>query len=510
MRRSFLTLVLLISAFVAHSQSLFNTPNTTFINIPGEVITDLSFGSATINQIQSAINATRTTNPNNIIRITLTGNYTVSNLPLILSDKMLLFLNNATIDAANGATANSLISISNSQFISIVGIANGVLDGKNITGLKGIDITNSGKIHIDQITVKNCVLGGVYYIGKGATTFADAGSITRSNFQDCGNFGIKVNDSFNFICTDNTINNCLIGISTNSDNALISTNIITNCTAKALEIKGYLDVVSYNTLSNNTTAISIYNSDTNLSKSEALISYNTISSNGLAFAMNADYARIYYNNFISNTANISGTATAANNQFFCNTGLIAGNEGSVGSYFNPPTINNQHNNVIKTGKGRYELTINSTSNNSVSNIRTLIDQAISSNPNAVIVAHLNGSFLTSGSTDSLLVKDNVCVLLNGSISNGSGDAQSVVYFKDNNIVSSFSGGTIEGANTTNSTLGVNGRNALIYITGSANVILDHVIVNNSAGEGITKRNSTSPTFINACTVNNSVKRGIWQ
>jgi hypothetical protein len=514
--KSILTLSLLFFTLISKSQSLFTTPNSPFINTPTEAITDLSFSNVSISQVQSAINTAKSSNPENVIRITLTGNFSLSNSPLVLSDKMLLFLNNATIEAAVDASATALISISNARYISIVGLANGILDGKNIAGIKGIDISNSGKIHIDQITVKNCVSGGINYIGKGVNVYADAGSVTRTNLQNCGSFGIKFNDSFNFICTDNTINNCVLGISTNSNNALISTNTITACTSSAVEIKGYLDVISYNIINNNAKAISLYNSSTTPTpnppyKSEALVSYNTISNNGFAFSINADDARVYYNNCNSNASNISGT-TGANNQFFCNVGLVASNEGSFGTYFNPPTINNQHNDFIRTGKARYDFVINSADDNSISNIRTAIDNAISANPNKVIVAHLNGSFLTSGTTDTLLVKDNVCILLNGIISNGNSTApvRSIVYFKDNNIISSFSGGTIDGANATNPTLGVNGFNALIYVTGSANVILDHITVNNSAGEGITKRNSTSPTFINACTVNNSVKRGIWQ
>lgn len=495
----FIILFFLIS-FSAKSQVWFKQPQMSspvFIQKTTESITDLIINSGSISSIQATINAAVAANPTNIIRITLNGNYTVTDNPLILADRMLLNFKNVILQAASNATATSLIRVSNASNVSINAIDTCVLDGNNVSGIKGIDIINSGKTHVDKLTIKNCSSGGISYVGKGAAIFADAGSVTRCNIINCTNFGIQFINSFHFICTDNEVNNSSVGISAVSDNSIVSKNIIKNCST-GLSVNGLLAAIAYNSIKDNVTGIALYSAN-----SEALVSYNSIDNNSTGLYLNSTFARIFYNSFLNNATKISGTGT--NNQLSANKGLFSGEEGSVGTFFDPPTTANLHSNLIRTGKTRYDIDVNSSANSSLSNIRTVIDAAHISQPNAVILARLNGNFLTASSADSLLIKDNECIILNGSITNGSGESKSVIYFSGNSSsASSFSGGTIDGKN------GTNGKNALIYITNGAQVILDSISVQNSGGEGITKRSSTGPTFIRACTINGSASRGIWQ
>ncbi|MEI8087919.1 MAG: right-handed parallel beta-helix repeat-containing protein, partial [Paludibacter sp.] len=205
--------------FLCFAQSLFTEPKMTFIQKPTETISDISFSSGTpITTIQSAIDAKRLAFPNNIIRITISGTFTVTTAPLQLTDRMLLILKNATIIAASNTTATSLISVNNGHYITIASVGTSLLDGNN-QFVTGIYVTTSGKTHIDNLTIKNCKSGGIYYTGAGAAVYADAGSATRCTITNCTAFGIYYIDSFNFICTDNTIQTSNIGISVNSDNS---------------------------------------------------------------------------------------------------------------------------------------------------------------------------------------------------------------------------------------------------------------------------------------------------
>jgi len=476
------------------AQNFFVEPRMTFIQKPTEVLSDMTFnGSTSVAAMQTAIDAKRVSFPNNIIRITLSGIFTVTTVPLQISDRMILLLNDATIIAASNATATSLISVVNGHYISITALGTSTLNGNNLN-LTGITITNSGKTHIDKLNIQNCNSGGVSYTGAGAVVYADAGSVTRCSITNCSAFGIYTINSFNFICTDNAVQSCGIGISVNSDYAGIANNSLIGCTT-GLYVAGQYDAVAYNTVDNCTTGISV-----NHATSEALISHNTLKNNATGLNLACGVARIYYNTFQNNTNAFSGSG-ANTTHVFCNSGVGLTDVSSKGCvYFNPPLIGNQHTDLIKSGKTRVDITLTS---GSISSIRKALDNAHVANPTAVVVAHLNGDFVTTGTTDSLLVKENECILLTGSISNGSGNAPSVLYFKDSNIISSFSGGTIDGEN-------LNGSTALVYITGSANVVLDNVNVLNSAGQGITKRDSYSPTYLRGCFVDNSTSRNIWQ
>ncbi len=482
------TLYLIFFAFSIQAQNLFTPPSATFYHTPSEKITDLSFSNGTIADIQAAINDTRNNFPNNIIRITLTGTFTITDNPIQLGSFMLLFLNNAIIQANAGCTATSLVQISNSEYVSISSAENGRLEGNNSINT-AIEVNTSGKTHIDNLTIRNCKSEGIAYSGNGMTVFADAGSVTRCNISNCGNSGIHYADVFNFICTDNNIQTCSTGITINGNYAAFSNNTITNCTTGIQDSSQY-DAATYNTISNCTNGIFLASTSY-----ESLIAYNKISNNNVGFTVNSTKARIYYNT-CQNTTQVNGNGS--NNQLFCNIGITSA-QGNVTSctFFNPPLINNIHNDFIKPGKSRFDVSIGSYP---LETVRCLIDAAHTYQPDAVIVAHLIGDYTTTSSTDSLLIKEDECIILTGKI-NGQGNCATLINFSGN-TTSSFSGGTVDGQTS-------NGTKGLVYVSGAANAVIDQVTIQNGAAQGIFKQNSTSPTFISACTIIKNASRGIW-
>ena len=481
-------LILAIGAtpFWGSSQIVYQQPKMSYNQRANELVTDLSFKNKSIEEVQKAIDKEH--NHSDILRVTLTGNFSVTNAPLKLSDKTILFLNNATITASNHATASSLIWVEKEQFVSISSTGNGLLDGNN-KNIKGIEVLNSGKTHIDNLEIKGCKNGGLIYLGRGLKEYADAGSITRCTINDCGETGISIINSFNFICEDNTITNAATGIYINADNVAVANNKLSNCVAGIKAFSQY-DAIAYNSITNCGTGVSLDSSCL-----ETFVGNNIVKVNKVGFYLNSTKARVY-NNDCDNRIEVLGHG--ADNQLYANKGItLAEGNNSGCDYFNPPLIGNMHNDLIKEGIGRWDIHIKDTL---LKDVRSIIDRAHKAHSNDIIVVHLDGTFSTSGETDSLKVLDNECILLNGTI-NGSGKVGKLICFQGS-ITSSFSGGTIDGN-------GNNGDASLVYITGAAKVIFDSVTVINSKHQGITKRNSHVPTYIRGCDIEHG-SRCIWQ
>lgn len=494
--RPYLFILLFIFSIHGRGQTFYTPPAMSFIQSATEIIIDTSFQNVPISTIQSAINSIRLNNPTAIIRVNMSGVFVITNASLQLSNNMILFLRDCVIRNDVNSTVGSMISISGSSNIGISGTDSSYFDGNNVTGVKGVAISGSGKVHLDHLNFKNCNGGGIAYTGNGLLIYADAGSITRCTVSNCGSIGISIANAFNFICSDNLIQNCSTGFLLNANNTALTNNLFSNCTTGVQVASDYC-ALTYNVINNCGTAI-VLNSTSN----ETAIAYNNIKSNAVGVVANGTKARIYYND-CDNVAEV--TSSGSGNHLFCNKGITVA-EGNVTGciYFNPPLIGNQHNDLIKIGKGRTDITINS---GILSNVRSALDAAHAAQPGNVIVAKLTGEFITSpANTDSLVIKEDECILLLGSIA-GTDTSNRVIIFKENSIVS-FSGGTINGNST-------NGKTGLIYISGisgsnSPTVVLDSINLNNSRAEGIAKKSNSGVLYVRACNIANSLRRGIWQ
>ena len=485
--KRFLILSSLLMPFLGQSQNIYKQPSMPFIYKANETITDLTFTNKSIEEVQRGIDKAR--GNADVIRITLKGSFYVTKAPLKLYDKMIVFLNNASIKAANNISVSSLVSIEKSQFISISSTGNGMIDGSD-KYIKAFEIYNSGKIHIDNLKITSCKKGGIDYLGSGQKVYADPGSITRCIIADCGEIAVSIVNSFNFIFTDNKVYTAKTGIHLDADNAVLSHNTFYNC-VYGIEAFSQYETISYNNINNCQKGITLATSSL-----ETFIGNNTIKDNGLGLELNSTKARVYNNNCDNR---IEVTGNGSKNQLFANKGITITEGNNAGcDYFNPPLLGNMHNDLIKEGKGRSDITINGTQ---LKDVRAIINKAHYAHPLDVIVVHLEGVFPTSSEYDSLLVNEDECILLNGTI-NGKGYAGKLITFSGN-ITASISGGVIDGN-------GTNGTVTMMYITGTANVIVDSVTVINGLHQGITKRNSHAATYIRGCTVEKCGGRGYWQ
>ncbi len=473
---------------VVGQPTVYQTPSMAYNHHPEESITDFNFSNPLLEDVQSAIDRAKSGRDKNIVRITLSGNLYISTKPLVLYDRMILVLNNGAIKAASNMTSLSLISLENASYVSIAAIGGeGLIDGGGKYA-KGISIVKCGKVHLDNLKIINCKKSGIDYLGKGAKVYADAGSITRCNIQNCGDIAVSIADATHFIFTDNQVFEAVVGLRLNAHYAAITHNSIMNC-ASGLEIFSQFETIAYNNISNCGTGIVL--SETN---AETLLANNKVVENKLGFQLNGAKAKLY-NNRCNNAIEIVGKGVG--HLLFANRGITTV-EGEVEGclYFNPPTVGYPHNDLIKIGKGRSDITLTGVP---FRKLRVLINQAHASHPHDVIVIHLEGDFLAE-QYDSLTVREDECFLMNGRI-HGKAKTERLICFKGN-TTTSFSGGSIDGDTT-------NGTNSLVHITGDALVVLDSVEILHAMGGGISKQYSSLPSFVRACSVSNCQGKGLW-
>jgi parallel beta-helix repeat protein len=114
----------------------------------GKGRTEVTTAATTLSAIQTAYNAARTSNPNNVTVLQLTAPTITGDAPLSLSSNTCVLLG-GTIKLNPGISA---FSAANSTFLSISG---GTVDGQNTTGRNGLTFSNCSRFVIDQMNWKN-------------------------------------------------------------------------------------------------------------------------------------------------------------------------------------------------------------------------------------------------------------------------------------------------------------------------------------------------------------------
>ena len=114
----------------------------------GKDRTDITTSATTLSAIQTTYNATRTSNPNNVIVLHLTAPIITGDAPLILSSNTCIVID-GTIKLNPGMTAFTSTS---STFVSISG---GTIDGQNTTGRNGLTFTSCSRFVVSHMNWKN-------------------------------------------------------------------------------------------------------------------------------------------------------------------------------------------------------------------------------------------------------------------------------------------------------------------------------------------------------------------
>lgn len=481
---------------------LYSVANNSFIeNLSGDSVITINDTSGSIATLQTTINNARTANPSSIIVIHLQGGttYSVSSAGLVLGSHECLVGSGATIQAADSSVTVPLILITNGA--TNVSIAGGTYDGNgaNIYGI--FAPANAARVNIDKVTVKNCGQDCIQLNGNGSGTFDNEMTITRCDVSgSASHSGISIWNASQTTCIGNYCHSNAVGIwMGNSGYANIANNI---CVSNATGINcnsGNNNYVVNNTCNNNGTGIYAGGSGN-------MMVSDLFASNSVAGINSGGSGNIFCDNLFTNgnAANFLNNGSG-NDVIAYKGGLSASGQ----NYFYPPLIDNQHNNTIVNGMGRYDVYDNSSG--SIDNVQSEYNSARSANPGSVIVLHLNGNY-TVGSNPLTLSSD-TCVLLGGTIQiNSSTGANQAIYANGASYVS-ISGGTIDGGTTSSSHAGHNA----IYFTGCSMFQIDGMTLQNfgtkstrvGGSDVVRIDHGSTPRIFTRNTIVNGSARGFW-
>ena len=513
--------ILLTTALIATVQAasaaekFFTPPDAAFVLSPDEQIKRVAVAAGSVDEAQKAIDAARVASPAAFLIIDVQGTLEVEANPLRLGSKMCLQLSpTSAIEADEDATAPSLISIVDAEFVSVKSAGSGLalIDGGK-KQLVGISVTGGSRINFDQLAVMRCGVAGLDYKGKDAAAVNQASSVTRSQFEANGD-GLRIDATAGFQCLD---------------------NIFKNQTGTALSINSLTSIVAGNEFSGNKAAI-VSSSDRGViarnrigdvaaltitaAGGGQLVTENIGTAKDLQISLAGSTQQLFRNS-------LQGTATLAPDAkdifIISNTGLSV-NPASPGlKFFNPPTYRQPHTDpVIVAGMGRFDLPVivggkNKKGNDEgtppvdISVVQEAVNAASKEHPNDVLVLKLQGEFV-SKTLAGLELPPNTCLILEGRILADlglpldppwvRGEPVGQVVMLPKTGYSSVSGGKLDGGRQANHPLNA--------FKGSIAVVEN---VNLTAGmrDGInTKaRNKEHPIFIYRCNIYGNNSRGIW-
>ena len=475
---------------------LYTSPNTTFVEQPaGESVVAVNDTSGSVATLQGLINSARTANPTNVIVIRLLTNavYTVSTAGIVLGSNECLLAGNATIKAANSAITVPLVTISSGAVK--VSVAGGTFDAA-AANIQGIYAPAAARVNVDKVIVKNCGQDCILLKGNGNTTYDNEMTVTRCDASgSAAHSGISIQNSTQTAVLDNYCHNNLAGIWLSCAWADVANNVCLG-NGTGIDVNGGDDnVVANNTCNGNATGIHAG------AVNNMLIS-NSLGTNSTAGITSDGSGSSFIDNLFAggNGTNFS-SAGSGNHVIAYQSPLSASGQ----DYFYPPLINDQHANLIVNGLGRTDVTIASTT---IDSVQSQYNAARSANPNNVIVLHLNGTFTVGASPLSLA--SNTCVLLNGTIQISSATGASAAINGGTSPAHvSISGGVIDGG-------GLTGNNG-IYIDSSTMLQIDSMTLQNFGPDNPRVGNSdvvrvtggVTPQVITRCFVNGGAARGIW-
>ncbi len=419
----------------------------------GEIIREIYYSGDSLSELQAMIDTDRNSSAgSDLLYVHVSGRLTVTNTPLKLTTKTVLIFegDQAGVIAADDASATSLVYVNaNSANVGIMyrgdNSAHTVLDGNMRPDMCGVYSTNSSRVHIDKLSIANCVYG-IYYDGTGTGLVNVPGVITRCIVTvdetlpgggSYGRGGIWVVDASQPVITNNEVTvsgtpyDGYRGIYSSSSSSTIHMNKCVNCdTGIQLDPKSTQNpycVITRNQIYDGLDCgIKLSGNSKGL-----VITENDIASNDVGIKVNGTSNHIFNNKF-SNTQNIKGESGSYNliarNDDITYAEIEAGGTGLV--YFNPPSASNPHTDGVYLGKTRVDITIDSTGDEpmdmeEVQDVLDEFDTVTNSGNNKYLVLTLNGEFIANGIADraspytggyaGFIVPGYTTVILNGTI-----------------------------------------------------------------------------------------------
>ena len=482
----------------------YATPANAFIEQPvGETVSVIDDTSGSIAVLQGLIDAARTANPDQFIRVRLKSNtvYAVAGAPLIIGSKMSLSGGGTTFAASAATTATSLVRISPGS--SLVSLDRLTLEGAG-KNLHGIEAHGVSRVNLDRVTVRETVLDGISLQGLGVGAFDNEMTVTRCIASGIASAaGIRVRDATQTVVMDNDCHNNATGIllETTDHASVVNNSLRYNSIAGVRLRESKNNKVASNLCDGNPVGIrtegvatvSTYN----------FIFRNSIQSASTGIVAGQSRDSLYGNEFLSGVSTLLGFAAGAVNRVMqTGSAVPAANQ----EYFYPPTASAWHTDPVKNGQIRTDLSSAATS---LSAIQAVYDAARVANPGSVVVLRLTAPVITGDIP--LVLQSDTCIVIEGKINL----APTVPAFTATGTTASplgfisVSGGTIDGQNTT-------GRSGMIF-TNCAKVLVEDVELVNfgpkstrvTGSDVILFAGCKEPCIVDGSVITGGAARGIW-
>ncbi|MEY4245736.1 MAG: hypothetical protein RLZZ245_3321 [Verrucomicrobiota bacterium] len=510
---------------VEAATGFFTPPEAPYLTHHDESVVRIHLPGGAVRNAQQSIDRARKLNPTAHLILEAQSVIKITQNPLLLGSRMSLrFTPSGGLSASNDATTHSLIEITGEQIsVSSVGIGPALITGSGLP-IVGIKITAGARIHIDHLRVENCAGAAILLRGRNSDQVNESCSVTRCSFDQNG-VGLHVDQSAGFMCLDNRFTRSRdSALRINSRCSIVAGNHFQN-NGRAIESGSDRGVITRNTINDTVTL------ELTAASSGILVSENRSTSTDLKILIDGKNNQLFKNDWAGSVV-LGPTCKKA--FLIANPRLVPLTVTPNLSFFNPPTLNNPHqDSIIIPGLARFDLTVpggkvtvtetndpvtgkkKSTKTKAipvdVAQVQKAVDEAHTANPNAVIVLNLDGEYV-SRDPNGLRLPANTCVILKGRILADLSIPTEPQYRKEapntqvvlmgSSGFSSFSGGILDAARQA--------FHPMNATTESINLI-DGVTLTAGARDGLyTKgRAAESPVFIYGCNVTGNHGRGIW-
>jgi len=502
----------------------YSSPVFPFVIDPNEEIVRIELKEMTAAEAQHVLDQSLRESPSAVFIVHVTGAISVLSEPLSLHDKTCMVLGkDSQFVASAGCTAGSLVRVFDREYVSITGgydprkgefsKPGSMFRGNGIVGI-GIHIKNSGRIHLDRISVAGCRDAGIQIGGRGSEQYNQPVSLTRSVVCDCLGDGVRVRQSPACIVLDSRITSV-------SQSALIidcPSSLVANtlCSdgGKGIVMSSSDGIVTRNQVLRN--GVGIYLKE----QSEySLVYENSVVGNATGIVFEGKQATVGWNVFQNEEEVVAG---GLKNILYGNRGIAAEDIRSAGvSYFNPPTTSNPHHEpfIWKSDSGdaslsvRRDVAIDSGSLSlDLKEVNKRLRQERLLDPDAVLVVRMRGLFKNQ-SGDGLVFPDHTCIILDGKIVNDyvsdKPETFELIHMKGKGC-NSFSGGQIVSKNKVFSAVsGAAASNAFLLDDVDIDLHSEHGGLGSNSVNAVSSKEHFGSFVVRGCTIRDPGHRGIW-
>ena len=324
----------------------YTAPSLPFVTHPREHIDRFEIGTMSANDAQIILDHHHAQNPDAVFLIRVTGTLRVTDAPLSPHGRTcFVFEESSQLVATSNCTATSLLTIQDKGYIRITGAidprkprrlpVDALFFGNQAVDV-GILIQNSGKIHLDQVSIAGCREDGVRVIGRGVERYDEPVSLTRSVISECQENGVVVSQSPACIVLDSKITSAgRAAIVLDSPSSVVA-NTLCEASGTGIVVHSVGALLVRNQVFRNVTGV-LLASDSEYS----LVYENIIRDNESGIVFDGKEATVGWNTF----GNRNEVQVGGSRNILCsNRGVSADAVSGLGvAYFKPPTASNFQN-----------------------------------------------------------------------------------------------------------------------------------------------------------------------